>query len=219
MPLKPAVGVRGTVAGHRVGALEGGGGVPPLPMHRCAPLHRRTPAPSPAIRSFGRPVVRGGRHETGLRSRGRAQDQTPWPHGPFPDTTAQAPGTGGGGGLRLLCPARWAWDAGVAAAALLPPAHPPPPGRRSDGPRGASRGGPPPPPAAPAPPGGGGGGTEAKGSPALPVPRFRPAGGTGGGGTPSPPPPGPVGGGDGAGPALGRVERTPPPPAPAPAPV
>ena len=32
MPLKPALGVRGTVAGHRLGALEGGGGgyLPPL---------------------------------------------------------------------------------------------------------------------------------------------------------------------------------------------
>ena len=35
MPLRPALGVRGTVAGHRLGALEGGlGGIPPpLPMH------------------------------------------------------------------------------------------------------------------------------------------------------------------------------------------
>ena len=34
MLLKLALGVRGTVAGHRLGALEGGGGVPPLlPMH------------------------------------------------------------------------------------------------------------------------------------------------------------------------------------------
>ena len=32
MPLRLALGVRGTVAGHRLGALEGGGGVPP-PMH------------------------------------------------------------------------------------------------------------------------------------------------------------------------------------------
>ena len=38
MPLKPPLGVRGTVAGHRLGALErGGGGVPPpLPMHPCS---------------------------------------------------------------------------------------------------------------------------------------------------------------------------------------
>ena len=38
MPLKPALAVRETVAGHRLGALEeGGGGVPPpVPMH---PLH------------------------------------------------------------------------------------------------------------------------------------------------------------------------------------
>ena len=36
MPLKPALAVRGTVAGHRLGALEGGGGSP-LPMHSWGP--------------------------------------------------------------------------------------------------------------------------------------------------------------------------------------
>ena len=37
MPLKPALGVRGTVAGHRLGALEGGGrGVSPPPP-KCIP--------------------------------------------------------------------------------------------------------------------------------------------------------------------------------------
>ena len=38
MPLKPALAVRGTVAGHRLGAPEGGGGSPPppsFPMHPC----------------------------------------------------------------------------------------------------------------------------------------------------------------------------------------
>ena len=35
MPLRPALTVRGTVAGRRLGALEGGGGNPPLPMHPC----------------------------------------------------------------------------------------------------------------------------------------------------------------------------------------
>ena len=33
MPLKVALGVRETVAGHRLGARWGGGGAPPLPMH------------------------------------------------------------------------------------------------------------------------------------------------------------------------------------------
>ena len=34
MPVKLALGVRGTVSGHRLGALEAGvGGPPPLPMH------------------------------------------------------------------------------------------------------------------------------------------------------------------------------------------
>ena len=35
MPLKPALGVRGTVAGHRRGALEGAGGY--LPAFQCIP--------------------------------------------------------------------------------------------------------------------------------------------------------------------------------------
>ena len=35
MPLKPALGVRETPAGHRLGALEGGGGVPP--PFQCIP--------------------------------------------------------------------------------------------------------------------------------------------------------------------------------------
>ena len=34
MPLKPALGIRKTVAGHRLGALEGGGYLP-LPLHPC----------------------------------------------------------------------------------------------------------------------------------------------------------------------------------------
>ena len=36
MPLKLALGVRGTVAGHRMGALEGGGYLPPFPKHPWA---------------------------------------------------------------------------------------------------------------------------------------------------------------------------------------
>ena len=42
MPLKLALAARGTVARHRVGALErggGGGGFPPLPMHPTRPQH------------------------------------------------------------------------------------------------------------------------------------------------------------------------------------
>ena len=35
MPLKLALGVRGTVAGHRLGALEGGGGT--SPPFQCIP--------------------------------------------------------------------------------------------------------------------------------------------------------------------------------------
>ena len=40
MPLKLAFGVRGTVAGHRLGALEGGGYLPPF---RC--IHAPPPPP------------------------------------------------------------------------------------------------------------------------------------------------------------------------------
>ena len=41
VPLKLALAVRGTVARHRLGTLEGDGGVPPLPMHPCP--HPRPP--------------------------------------------------------------------------------------------------------------------------------------------------------------------------------
>ena len=45
MPLKLAVGVRETVAGHRLGGLEERGGVPcPLSMHHC-PHHLLSPVP------------------------------------------------------------------------------------------------------------------------------------------------------------------------------
>ena len=48
MSLKPALGVRGTVAGHRLDALEGGGGVPPpFPMHPPPPV---CPRVSPSSR-------------------------------------------------------------------------------------------------------------------------------------------------------------------------
>ena len=34
MPLRPALGIRGAVAGRRLGALQGGGGgISPLPIH------------------------------------------------------------------------------------------------------------------------------------------------------------------------------------------
>ena len=57
MPLRLALAVRGTVAGHRLGALEGGGGgvhLPPLPMHPWpAAWHgsvgRWSPGPARAI--------------------------------------------------------------------------------------------------------------------------------------------------------------------------
>ena len=39
MPLRPALAIRETVAGDRLGALKGGGGVTsPLPMYPCPPL-------------------------------------------------------------------------------------------------------------------------------------------------------------------------------------
>ena len=40
MPLRPALAVRGTVAGHRLGALEGGGEGGRLPTPPSVPLHR-----------------------------------------------------------------------------------------------------------------------------------------------------------------------------------
>ena len=48
MLLELALGVRGTVAGHRLGALEGGGGATPLPIHPWGfPPLRCFPQPSP----------------------------------------------------------------------------------------------------------------------------------------------------------------------------
>ena len=42
MPLRLVLGVGGTAAGHRLGALVGGGGVPPpLPMHPCLRGHQK----------------------------------------------------------------------------------------------------------------------------------------------------------------------------------
>ena len=66
MPLRLALGVRGTVAGHRLGALEGGTGVPAPPSNAslgrpqtsqcmrapsCRPFHCPASAPSPFERS------------------------------------------------------------------------------------------------------------------------------------------------------------------------
>ena len=67
MPLRLALGVRGTVAGHRLGAFEGGGGVTSPPSH--ASLHSPPPPPfSLAYRCSGTPpclhtmVVHNSRH-------------------------------------------------------------------------------------------------------------------------------------------------------------
>ena len=47
MPLKLALGVRGTVAGHRLGALEGGGSTnASLPPHPNPRMERRGPVSS-----------------------------------------------------------------------------------------------------------------------------------------------------------------------------
>ena len=46
MPLRPALGVRGTVAGHRLGALEGGRGVPPCAF-QCIAVPPPPPLPVP----------------------------------------------------------------------------------------------------------------------------------------------------------------------------
>ena len=52
MPLRLALGVRGTVAGHRLGALEGGGGF--LPPFQCIPA----PAPTPHAACAGTATAR-----------------------------------------------------------------------------------------------------------------------------------------------------------------
>ena len=57
-PLKLAQAVRETVAGHRLGALEGGGVPPPLPMHPWLP----SPPPPPGGSQCG--TWRGRRHSS-----------------------------------------------------------------------------------------------------------------------------------------------------------
>ena len=80
MPLNAALAVRGTVAGHRLGALEGGGGwhkasvsdlegeglPPPLLLHPCPP----PPSPSNSAPKVGSPGGRSSRREG--RGRGRS---------------------------------------------------------------------------------------------------------------------------------------------------
>ena len=62
-PLSLALGVRGTVAGHRLGALVGGGGVPPpLPVHRSV-----TGRDSTAMGGWGKVGRGGGLHMTRLK--------------------------------------------------------------------------------------------------------------------------------------------------------
>ena len=54
MPLSLALGVRGTVAGHRLGAPEGGGGVPPpVPMHPWPQVTVRGWAPARSLAAYG----------------------------------------------------------------------------------------------------------------------------------------------------------------------
>ena len=63
MPLRLALGVRETVAGHRLGALEGGGVPPPLPMHPWrrpirGPCGRGSRGPAvPATRQMALPLA------------------------------------------------------------------------------------------------------------------------------------------------------------------
>ena len=89
MPVKPALGVRGTVAGHRLGALEGEGGyLPPLPM---ADRQRR---PSQRRGAAARLPPRGG----GLLSLGfTRQVQSSGGGGAQPPTAAPAPAGADGG--------------------------------------------------------------------------------------------------------------------------
>ena len=58
MPLRLALGVRGTVAGHRLGALEGGGGVPPPLSDACLGRALPTALPGPVVSPA--PLGKGG---------------------------------------------------------------------------------------------------------------------------------------------------------------
>ena len=79
IPLSLSLGVKETVAGHRLGALEGGGGYlpPPLPMHPCPPPPCPWPVPflrwgggvSYFQRGRGCPVAEADRGPRGCRAR------------------------------------------------------------------------------------------------------------------------------------------------------
>ena len=58
MPLRPALGVRGTVAGHRLGGLEGGGYLPPPPFQCIPALCPPLPPPRAVARPRGRSATR-----------------------------------------------------------------------------------------------------------------------------------------------------------------
>ena len=78
MPLKLALAVRGTVAGHRLGALEeGGGGTPPLPMQRWAEGFALS-CPGPPQTT---PQERVGRLATRVTRDQRGLERTDWDAG------------------------------------------------------------------------------------------------------------------------------------------
>ena len=76
IPSKPAPGIRGTVAGLRRGALEGGAGVPPLPPFQ------RIPAPPALYPNRGQDLVQGAqvrKHRVTVLGQARVTArQIPW---------------------------------------------------------------------------------------------------------------------------------------------
>ena len=73
MPLRLAIGVRGTVAGRRQGALEGGGGGRTSPHFQCIPASPPQCTP-PVLRPSGCSVVRRGGPPRGPKAWGPHQN-------------------------------------------------------------------------------------------------------------------------------------------------
>ena len=97
MPLKLALGVRGTVAGHRLGALEGEGGeYPPSPPFRCIP------APTPLLLVASAPLLhrtlplslheRSSAMDCGVSTRSHTVPLVPPPAGPRRTRTPSSAG-------------------------------------------------------------------------------------------------------------------------------
>ena len=72
MPLRPVLGVRGTVGGHRLGAPEGRGYLPSLPMHPCPQTRPSHSSPAVELASDGQTAQpRHHKQRPGAASSGR----------------------------------------------------------------------------------------------------------------------------------------------------